>query len=262
MKWSSYITLLIIALLSSCEDVIDIDLKDVSPKLVIIANVTVFEEARVTISRTVPFAAEQPFDPVSGAEVMLIGMEGYTTFQEVSPGHYAPQADDLTVGGHVIDLWSEFRLLVVVDGEQFTATASMPQPVVIDSVGTTVGNVFGEERKFVSVKYRDPPDTANYYLFLQSVNGSPFKMVYVTNDKFNDGKYVTEDLVDFDTELTTGDLVVVRMQCIDKATYDFWNAVQSTNPGTAAPANPPSVFYGALGYFSIHTVSQVTTVVQ
>ena len=42
--------------------------------------------------------------------------------------------------------------------------------------------------------------------------------------------------------------------------YDFWNAVQATNPGTAAPANPPSnISNGALGYFSAYSMAKIAT---
>lgn len=250
----------------SCEDLIDINLNDAAPQLVIAASVSLQQGAEVTISRTVSFDSEQPFDPVSGAEVELRSPDGQVyLLEEVRPGIYrVPDSGRDTPGiPDFPDGDPTFHLRVAVEGEEFTARASMPQHVPIDSVGTTVSNIFGEERKFVSVKYQDPSDVPNYYRFLRSINGSPFEMVYVTNDKFNDGKYVTEDLADFDTEFFTGDSVIIRMQCIDKPTFDFWNAVQSANPGSAAPANPPSVFgTGALGYFSVYTMSEVSTEVQ
>ncbi|HWK99952.1 MAG TPA: hypothetical protein VNQ55_08395, partial [Parapedobacter sp.] len=117
--------------------------------------------------------------------------------------------------------------------------------------------------RFVGIRYADPLGVPNYYRYLWRVNEGALEMLHVAQDKFNDGKYVSEDLGDFDTELVPGDSVTVHMQCIDKAAYDFWNAVQSTNPGTAAPANPPSVFGdGALGYFSAYAESAMSTVVQ
>ncbi len=252
--------------LVACEDVIDIGLDDADPKLVIVGEVLYPLNMQVTISRTVSFGSEGAFDPVSGANV-TIHMEGTETYvlEEVSPGIYRSPITSVprTNNAGLRQGMPACHLLVTVDGKSFTATSTPPNPVPIDSIGTTVSNIFGEERKFVSVKYQDPPNEPNYYRFLRSVNGNPFEMVYVTNDKFNDGKYVTEDMADFDTEFFTGDSVMIRMQNIDKAAFDFWNAVQSINPGSAAPANPPSVFGDdALGYFSAYVQSQVSTVVQ
>lgn len=253
-----FIVLLTSILCSSCEDVIDVNLNDANPQLVIVGVVSNrVNQQHVTVSRTVSFSAEQPAEPVSGAEVEVIDGRGRVfRFMERTPGLYV--ATDFQGREN-----ERYDLHVRVEGRAFTATSTMPSLVVADSIGTAVRNLFGEEQKFISIKYQDPPSVPNYYRYLWSVNGGDFEMLYVTRDKFNDGKYISEDLADFDVELVSGDSVSVQMQCIDKATYDFWNAVQSINPGTAAPANPPSVFGdGALGYFSAHAMSEISTVVQ
>ena len=258
MKVCNYIILFVGLLLLSCEDVIDINLNDASPKLVIIGEVSNRTTTQqVTISRTVAFTSENPFDPVQGAQVEVVDDVGRVyQFSEQAPGIYV--AENFRGREN-----TEYRLSVRVEGKQFNASSTMPRLVTVDSVGTSVANIFGDERKFVSLKYQDPPGVPNYYRYLMSVNGSPFNMVYVTSDKFSNGKYVSEELADFDLELFLGDSVIVYMQCIDKAAFDFWNAVQSTNPGSAAPANPPSVFGDeALGYFSAHSVSEVSTTIQ
>ncbi len=258
MKRHGLITILVGFLLWSCEDIIDINLNDASPKLIIVGEVNSRTSVQqVSISRTVSFASETPFDPVSGADVHVMDGRGRIhQFMEEEPGIYVAT----NFRGRANE---RYDLRVQVDGKEFLATSIMPELVTVDSVGTSVSTIFGEERKFVSLKYQDPIDIPNYYRFLMSVNGGAFKMVYATNDKFNNGKYVSEDLADFDTELFSGDSVLVHMQCIDKAAFDFWNAVQSVNPGTAAPANPPSVFGDdVLGYFSAHSVSEISTTIQ
>lgn len=258
MKFCSYIFLLFGLMLSSCEDVIDINLNDASPKLIIVGEIdNRTTTQRVSISKTVAFTSENPFDPVRGAQVEVTDGQGRVySYSEREPGIYVAQ----NFRGREQE---EYTLQVLVEGKVLTATSTMPRVVTVDSVGTSVSTFFGEERKFVTLKYQDPVGEPNYYRYLMSVNGGAFKMVYVSSDKFNDGKYVNEDLVDFDSELFLGDSVVVHMQCIDKATFDFWNAVQSTNPGSAAPANPPSVFGDdALGYFSAHAVTEVATTIQ
>ncbi|MGK6351179.1 DUF4249 domain-containing protein [Parapedobacter sp. DT-150] len=247
---------------SSCEDVIDVDLNSANPQLIITADVNNVDDSQlVTISRTVPFSADQPFEGVSGAAVGVYEevngeLSGAHQFLEEEPGRYVATNFKGIEG-------ATYTLYVQVNDTLFTATVTMPNSVVVDSIGTSVRNVFDEEQKLITLKFQDPPGMPNYYRYLWSINGRAFDMLHVSRDKFNDGKYVSEDLFDFDVELTEGDAVTVRMQCINQATYDFWNAVQSTNPGTAAPANPPSVFgKAALGYFSAHAMEEFSVEVQ
>ncbi|WP_262249187.1 DUF4249 domain-containing protein [Parapedobacter soli] len=254
----AYLIILIAGFFSvSCEDVIDINLNDADPQLVIVGTVSNRSyEQRVTLSRTVAFDVSEPFDPVSGATVTVSDGRGQTfQFVERTPGVYVAN-----FRGRERE---RYELSVQLEGQVYTAISTMPPLITADSIGTGVRTLFGEEQKFISIRYADPAGMPNYYRYLWRVNNGAMKMLYVTQDKFNDGRYVSEDLVDFDTDLVAGDSVVVRMQCIDKAAFDFWNAVQSTNPGTAAPANPPSMFgAGALGYFSAYAESEMPTEVQ
>lgn len=256
-KYNFLIILIVSSLFISCEDVIDVSLNDTDPQLVIVGVVSNGSyEQQVTISQTVAFDVAQPFNPVSGADVEVIDGTGQLfRFAERAPGVYVAN-----FRGRENE---RYDLSVRVEGRTFTATSTMPQLVTADSIGTAIRTLFGEEQKFISIRYADPAGIPNYYRYLWRVNAGPLEMLHVSQDKFNDGKYISEDLTDFDTELVAGDSVTVRMQCIDKATFDFWNAVQSTNPGTAAPTNPPSAFGdGALGYFSAHAESEMLTIVQ
>lgn len=255
MSFSRYIILIVSLLLYSCEDVIDINLNDANPQLVIVGEIHNRTGRQViTISRTVPFDREDVFDGVSNAVVEVRDEYGTRhTFAERSPGIYVAE----NFRGRE---YESYNLRVQLDGEEYTASSHMPWTVPVDSVGTSVSNLFGEEQKYVSIKYQDPPHEPNYYRYLMSVNGGPIRFVQVSNDKFNDGKYVSEQLTSFDGELVTGDAVVLYMQCIDKAMFDFWNVVQANNPGAASPANPPAnISNGALGYFSAYGVTEITT---
>jgi|SRR5690606_3116457 hypothetical protein len=251
------------SLLLSCEDVIDVGLNDAEPQLVVSASVNNKDNVQVVmIARTVPFSSDEPFDGVSGVRVQMQeisgGHAGIRTFdfEETTPGRYEAQ-NFMGVPG------AGYSLSVLTDDLHLTATAVMSSPIRIDSIGTGIRRLFGEEERFVQIKYQDPPGVPNYYRFLWSINGAPFEMLHVSRDKFNDGKYVSEDLFDPDVDLKEGDSVIIKVECIDEQTFNFWNVVQSMNPGTAAPANPPSVFGNqVLGYFSAHSVTEVSTAVQ
>jgi len=256
--------------LLSCEKVIDIDLEDAEPALVIEGNVSDTETTHyVNISKTVPFSANSTHNPVQGATVHILeepagnlaSTGGYTSkseraFVETSPGVY--QIDNYQAySGRT------YTLKVLLDGQEYVASSTMPMPVMIDSVGTVTDSFFGDEEKTIGVVYQDPPNVKNYYRYLVTLNGKPSNLIFAYNDKFNDGKQVQRNLYHEDLDLVIGDAVMVEQQCIDKATYTYFNGIQSNNPGAAAPANPTSNFSnGALGYFSAHTISRAATSIE
>lgn len=248
-----FFILVISSLLFSCEDVIDLNLNDANPQLVIIGEIhDQADQQVITLSKTMAFNQEGGFDGVSGAQVEVTdGLGIVHRFTEHSPGRY--------VADHFFGRIREtYHLLVRVDGNTYTAVSQMPPMVQIDSVGTAVTHLFGEEQKYVAIAYQDPPEQPNYYRYMLRVNGGPSRFAHAANDKFNDGNYITEHVSNADEELHIGDAVTVYMQCVDQAMFDFWNAVQLTNPGTAAPANPPSnIEGGALGYFSAYSMAEL-----
>src|SRR5690606_22196424 len=102
-------------------------------------------------SKTVAFDQEGGFDGLSGAQVEVTdGLGTLHRFTERSPGRYV--ADNFW--GRV---YETYQLQVTVDGKNYTASAQLPPLVRVDSVGTAVTNLFGEEQKDVAIKYQDPP---------------------------------------------------------------------------------------------------------
>ncbi|GAA4793794.1 hypothetical protein GCM10023231_22660 [Olivibacter ginsenosidimutans] len=256
--------------LSACEKVIDIDLKDSESKIVIEGNVSDQEDTHyVYISKTVPFSASGTYNPVQQAVVDItesvsdsmiivggIGLKTERTFAEVSPGVYQVTHFKAYPG-------RTYTLHVKVGDEEYTASSTMPMPVMIDSIGTVTDDFFGDDGKTVGVVYQDPPGVKNYYRYLVTLNGKPTNLVFAYNDKYNDGKQVQRNLYHEDLDLKKDDAVMVEQLGVDEAVYRYFNGIQSNNPGAAAPANPVSNFSnGALGYFSAHTVSQAATIIQ
>ena len=79
---------------------------------------------------------------------------------------------------------------------------------------------------------------------------------------FQDGRYVSLDLLENDIDIYPADTVKVEMQCIDKPVYTYWFTLmqQSTEGpgGGVTPANPPSnITPLTLGYFSAHTSQSI-----
>jgi hypothetical protein len=254
------LSVLLILFHSSCEKVLDINLNDSDPKLVIEGIVTNQSAPQVIkISRSIPISDSNIFPGVSNAEVTVTDNAGRVfIFTEQSPGIYV----NSTLKGQPARI---YKLKVVSDGNEYTATSTMPSQVNIDLLRLTETTFFKREIKSVDVFYIDPLFDTNYYRFILSINGVPSKNIYVYKDDFDQGKIVYKELQDPDNDLVSGDVVEVEMECIDKNIYRYWYGLNEnkTNGGILTiPANPVSnISNKALGYFSAHTVHRKSIIV-
>lgn len=238
--------------LSSCEKVIDIPLRDSGPLLVIEGNIDNQGLAtEVLLSESTAFSFLGEKIPVSGAVVKIQeDSKSPMLLKEQERGRYALSNFKGKPG-------STYYLNVAVDGKEYEAKSTMPHPVELDSIGTISTTIFSETIKSVAVIYQDPVDVKNYYRFKVRINQVENTTYWVFNDRFTNGKTVTQTLRDFSNKLASGDLVTVEMQSIDPEMYTYWSSLKSQNPGASVPANPVSnISNGSLGYFSAHTISE------
>ena len=254
-----YIILIgLIPFFSACEDVIDLDLKNASPQIVIEAKVVNhYERQEVKISQTKSFSDDNSIIPISNAVITVKEDGGQTySFQETSPGFYQSTFFNGKPG-------KKYTMQVAVNNKTYTAVSLMPNPVVLDSITVTELSFFGSTQKFAQVNYNDPGNVANQYNYVIKVNNEVRNSYFVESDQFNNGKKVTGTIFNDDPELKKDDLVSIDFQCIDLPIYRYFFALSqiSGNGGPpTSPSNPDSNFNnGALGYFSAHT-SQIRTV--
>jgi len=254
LKIAPYIFLLVFSTLiySSCEDIIDVDLNDAAPRLVIEGNISNKTDTQgVWISTSAAIGSLNVFPGVSGATVAVTDNRGAEfIFRERAPGIYSSRRLRGQPG-------TTYTLKVTYNGNIYSATSTMPQAVSIDSLGFNTTKVFNNERKSIQLLFRDPAGVKNYYRFVLSVNGIKSNSIFVFDDDFNDGNKVTRELFDFDVDLESGDKANIEMQCIDQPVFKYWEGLsQNRNRGGASttPANPVSnISNGALGYFSART---------
>ncbi|MBC7655490.1 MAG: DUF4249 domain-containing protein [Oligoflexus sp.] len=242
----------IILAFSACEDVIDLNLDNAEPKIVIEANVVNNQNFQIVkISKTKKFTDSNIIEPLSGATVIIKEDGGGTyNFTQLSPGVYK---SGVFIGKPGI----KYTVQVTISGKTYSATSIMPQVVVLDSLTVTELSFFSRKNKFVQVNFKDPANVKNQYNYVITLNDTLINPYYVDEDRFNDGKTVTNTLFTSNPDLKTGDIVKVDFQCIEYNTYRYFFAITqiSGNGGPpTAPSNPLSNFdNGALGYFSAHT---------
>lgn len=255
-----YLLILCIAL-TSCEKVVEVDLNAADPQYVIEGIVTnVSRPNQVRVSQTKAFNADNDFEGISHAEVVLSDDLGNRErLAHADSGIYI--GDDISgVPGRT------YSLSVTLEGETFTATSTMPQPVHFRGVYADSLAIFGEKMRFPRVAYNDPAGIDNYYRHVLYINGQKRNPIYVSSDELYDGEYMERALRFGEPGDILGkdDTVTVEMQTIDEAVYEYFSTLSQTiNRSAASPANPESnISGGALGYFSAHTVQTRSTTIE
>jgi hypothetical protein len=110
--------------------------------------------------------------------------------------------------------------------------------------------------------YKDPITKGDNYRFVLSVNNKLINQHFIQNDELKNGLVNTFrlEINDDDLKLKRGDVVDIKMECIDKAVALFYKTLaligDSGPGGGTTPNNPPNnISNGALGIFSAHSVA-------
>jgi len=247
----------------ACKKVIQVDLNNATPRIVIEGEVTNHSGPyQVRISKTVDFSASNTYPPVTGATVTITDSStGHgATLTEGSPGTYTTNAFT-GVPRHI------YNLRVIAEGKEYNASSTMPLPIPLDSVTFSRNTDFSNKQDInATVNFQDPPPLGNYYQFTEYLNGRLIPNIFVFEDRLSDGRYIQQPLFNDSTYLQKGDTLQLKMYCIDKNIFDYFNTlIQVTGNNSfqsATPANPISnISNGALGYFSAHTSTQEKLVV-
>jgi len=246
-------------LLSSCEELINIDLNSADPKIVIEGTVTDQPGPyRVTITKTTDYYNPGTYPTVIGAEVTITDDLGFSEeLQEIENGVY--QTINLQGVSDKI-----YTLTVIAEGQTYSAVSSMPQPTEIDSLYYEKGEggprQKDKEGYNLIVVFRDEPGVEDFKRIKVFRNGILQSGYFLYNGRLSDGNVIEYNRIRTDFEL--GDFVSIELLSIDKATYEYYstlgNAAASASVSkiqTKIPANPNSNLTGdALGYFGAFTV--------
>jgi hypothetical protein len=251
-----FLSVISVYFFTSCEKVIELDLNEANKKYVIEGTVQDGETVhyvRVTSTQNIEATDNPP--AVTNAVVVISDNAGNSeTLTMVEPGLYAT-ATLLGVENR------KYTITVTIDGEVFTASSTMPQKVLIDTL-TVQTFPFGDiVFNSIVANRMDPVDVENFYQFNLYRNDTLVPGIYLQDDKFANGVEFLQPI--FGGDYASGDLATVEMFCIDKPVYRYFVALDQNGGGTggATPANPDSNFGKAcLGYFSART-RQVKSVI-
>ena len=261
------ITILSIFVFTACEDVIEIDLDSIEPKLVIEAVITDQTiNQTVKLTKTGDYFEPGIYPAVSNANVIMSDNLGNSeNLPEVNPGIY--QTTHLLGTAGVV-----YNLSVEVEDVEYTAVSEMPVRVNIETLSTEFFEATPrfDEGYFVICHFTDPAGISNYYRFKIRENGvllNSSSDFILRDDKIFDGNAIQIPLSIKTFQMN--DTVTVELLSLNKETYDYYNTLVegSGGPGnmmaSSTPANPVSnISNGAMGYFGVYTISSKTIIVQ
>lgn len=267
MKHFYSIAILCVAtiLLNSCEKIIEFDLAESKEAIVIEANITNNKlPFKVFISKTSPYFGAKTNNLVSGAKVSVRAEKGKPKyFEETAPGIYTLDKTFALAGyWYVMD--------VEYEGITYSARSFMNEAVPISEIGISYFDGFGffDSGYKINSYIRDPQNKENYYRLKYYLNGKltdDNSEISLYTDKLFDGMVI--GLGQRSMVFQETDTLIVELQSIDKATYDYFSTLESISGNvmeqTASPANPISNFSnGALGYFSAYSFDRRTVIIK
>lgn len=249
-------------ILASCTKVIDIDLNNANPQIAIEANLQEgTHDFTTNISLTGNYFGGNPAQ-VSGATVELFDGTNNYTLTETTNGNYRLSAFTALPG-------ITYTLTVTANGKTYTASSTMPNPVVLDTLTYQYqpASAFNEEGYFLFLNFQDPQE-ANFYRGIITVNAEPTKDItdlYIFDDEFTNGNYIIIPVFGEIYELN--DNVAVDLYSLSEASYNYYETLSqitgNSGGGNVAPANPNSNWSNnALGNFNTYSISSFSGTVQ
>ncbi len=260
MKFKALYILLIL-LVSSCKDVIEVDLKDAEPRLVIEGQLyNKFRKSSVILSRSTKFFGNPKLDFVSGAKIIIRDEDGRkATLIEDSAGFYSS-----TFKGQPD---KTYNIEVSVDDKMYTAKSYLPPPLKIDSLSVIS---LKEEYNFDSDEFgifchfKDSLGHRDFAKFNIYKNFMPSFAIYLYDDFYTDG--VNFDFFFWSDFVKENDTIIVEMLTLNQDVYDYFlnlsDIAGGSSTGTATPYNPKSnLSNDALGYFGTFGYSVAAIIV-
>jgi hypothetical protein len=247
-----YIFIILVLVFASCEKVIEVDLNEANPRIVVDGNIDFKDQkttgnAFVQLHWTSSFYESNSFETIENAQVKLTDTQGKIyNLSHSSNGYY------LATGIHKGQIGEEYKLEVLVDGKTLKSKTTLARSVKIDSLSYTLDN-FGPHQGggyMVNCHFTDPAGEVNYYYLKLFIDNIPCQGFFITRDDGLDGKAITYTF--FRNLIEGPNDVTVVLYTLDEASFEYFKVLAMMDQGgmSTAPGNPPSNIEGdAIGLF-------------
>lgn len=235
----------------ACEEVIDIDLNEARPEIVIEAVIFKDSTLSARISRTTSYFVSSGPEFISDATVSISNDDGDSeVLLYQGNGYYRGSVVSGTED-------TNYEIEILYDGKLYISQSYMPPATEIVSLESKRMTVHSgprfEPMYELECKFTERPDTSDYFL-----------LRYIQNDILRDERYTLAS--DFNSEdgiisyspgmyiFEAGDSVEVQIYSIDKNVFDYFVMMNDAMSGMSmfsTPYNPRTNINNAiLGYFA------------
>jgi len=264
----TFIVLILVILLYSCEDVVNVDLEESKPRLVVEASIiwrkdTSGKDQIIKLTTTAPFF-DTIIPPAKDARVEIFSESGVTyEFDEVDPGIYRNNNFN-------VELNATYILNIEYKNELYTATEKFKPVVQLEEITQTQNGGFNGDEYELKGYYTDPAEETNYYLFRFTFEDLS---IQIYDDEFTNGNrtfaYFSKE------DLEPGNEVNFEIQGISEQFYNYLYILSSqagdsnggpfqTQPttvrGNIVNTTNPDNF--AFGYFRLSQSDDLTYKIQ
>lgn len=269
---TKYIILIVITTLFSCEDVIDLEVPNAAPRLVIEASIdwekgTTGNEQTIKLSMSKPYFDSYEITTVVGASVKIIYDTDGTVFD------FIDQNNGLyTTTSFVPALNHTYTLEVIHNGETYVAHETLMPVASIQEVSQSLEGGDDDEALDVSVYFNDPVAETNFYLIKFQEQGDLLPTLFDLKDEFTNGNLMSayfekyNDEESNEEEFVPGDVVDINLYGISQQYYNYLHILieqieSGGGPFSSTPVqlkgnciNPANPSKYAFGYFRLTEV--------
>jgi len=274
-----HLVLFISLVLSSCTDVIEVEVPFSGSRLVIEASLdhekgSLGNSQTIKLSESIPYFDTTSSSIVTGAVVRVINDSNgeVVEFIDQNNGNYTTSIFRPSPN-------RTYTLEVVYNGETYIAKETLKPVVDIKEVNRSTQNGFDKNAIEVNIYFDDPFEVENYYLVSFQAQDDLFPALLDVSDEFTNGNEITvfyekiENDRTGETELQPGDIVDIKLYGISKTYFNYIRllieqSATSGDPFSTVPAplrgnctnqdNPDNFAYG---YFRLTEVDRISYVI-
>ena len=269
-----YLTIFLftILILSSCEEVIDIDLNSANPAFVVEAIIYKDSVCNVKLTQTSGYFSTENQKIIDNAQINI--SDGISSEELNYKGNGIYKGSSIIgAEGRLYEIEIHHEAKVYVGSSFMPYQTNFTQVLYYLYNDQSILNPTGERVVTISCEFNDNPDVENFYMIRFNMDGSMLDDAYylLTEENSNIGSFSNENNTIYFAESIFDDRVgevEVQIFSIDEAIYDyFWQLndilywKRQVMPPT--PYNPISnISNGALGYFTAWAVDSEVLVLE
>jgi len=275
MKKSFALILLLFtaAFFTSCEDVVNVDLDEAAPRLVVDAAInwqkgTAGNEQKIKLSTSTGYY-DSSIPTVSGAVVNIKNSLG-TTFDFIET---VPNSGEYICSTFVPQLNESYTLTVISNGQTLTATETLKPVPAIDKIEQETKPGFGDEGDAIEVKiyFTDNGLTRDFYMMRYQSSRKAIPEFNIDDDEFFQGNQIFG--LYRDSDLDIGDNLDITLYGISERYSNYMTILIGIAGGGGPFSVPPSTLRSNIvnqtnfdnyvfGYFTLSETDHVNYTIE